>query len=191
MKFIRSIAVVVLGGLSGLMLASPAQAAPEREPRLPNDLTTPVTERADLTIRSAAPSEVASAATRSGAQGWTEAQLDNIGIMAVGCWTAGYRRWAENISGGTLYQVEATINWCSNGTRVYGGSASWSTYTNFGWSFNSWSNPPNNYYNPPSNTQFHTVGQAKFCLGACWVSETYLGFDLWGTTAGTIQVQHL
>ena len=74
----------------------------------------------------------------------TTPELHTLASSTCFSWTRS--RYKDNVYGGTLYRINGTINWCQDGSSVWGGSYSWSTYTNFGWSFNKWSNSPTGYY---------------------------------------------
>lgn len=92
-------------------------------------------------------------------------------------------RKSTNIFGGTLFELSLTLHWCHNGRSVSGIGYSWSRYTNFGWRFADWSDPPDAYDNP-SHTQANAVAQAQFCLTVCAGTSHYLGQHIWGDTVG-------
>ncbi|MFB9236307.1 hypothetical protein ACFFWC_12225 [Plantactinospora siamensis] len=157
--------------------APPASAAP---PPL-TDVTTPVVTRASSGPISRISSQQY-AQTRAAA-GRPLSANEQVALASSSCWTWSRSQWKDNIYGGTLMRLNGTINWCQDGSSVWGGGYNWSTYTNFGWSFDKWTNSPTGYYNP-SRTRYDTVAQAKFCISWC-AGTSYIGLDLWGDAWGS------
>ncbi|MFD6679908.1 hypothetical protein [Micromonospora parva] len=174
---------LVAGTLVAWLLAVPgtAQAAPVDEPAAPA-LTveqTPVTVR---TVVSAPESiTVDEFLKRRAASARALPIADPLAMAASSCSSYSVTRLAENAFGGDLYKLTLRVDWCYNGSSVWGASGGWSYSTGYGWSFDKWTNSPNTYY--VGNTEAHTVGQAKFCISWC-AGTGHLGHDVYGNRSG-------
>ncbi|MGI5241398.1 hypothetical protein [Dactylosporangium sp. CA-139066] len=188
-KTLLRLGLAAAASIIAAALGQPAQAAPvtpasdTAAPAAPvlNDLNTPVSDH-QTSGRALRLSATQYAADRQAA-GSPLSAAEQARLAASQCWTWTRSQWKDNIYGGTLFRINGTINWCQDGSSVWGGSYSWSTYTNFGWYFDSWSNSPTGYYNP-AHTRYDTVAQAKFCITWC-AGSSYLGQDMWGNANAT------
>ncbi|MEU4216449.1 hypothetical protein [Actinoplanes sp. NPDC026623] len=162
-----------------MLMGTPAHADPA-QPVL-NDVTTPVSSHSSS--HAPAPQSRQQYRASREAAGRPLSAVERVALASSNCWTWSASQWKDNVYGGTLIRINGTIGWCQDGYSVWGGTYSWSTYTNFGWSFNSWTNGPTGYYNP-AQTRYDTVAQAKFCISWC-AGASYLGQDMWGNANGT------